>query len=556
MSQHPSPGPGCFTAKYPSTVWVSKQCVLAPPYPLNVGNGADMTAHADSGVITSATGSFQNITGLTSEHDVGNAGTFGGTNDFSLQVNTNHFTTSTPNASYNHNGASTNPCTGSSGPCNGWQQFVLTNFASVSPIGTNVYIQFWLLNYQQQNGTCPSSQIPGGWESGLLGQWRQSNGSCFINSPAQSVSIPVQSITSLSQLMLTGSVGVNGLDVAMLFIQTQPGQGQLFTAQLPTNFLGLNQSLTTFQLGSADHWSDAEFNVLGLWNSSQANFNTGTTITVVNSLSGQGGIGPGGIVIPASCQAGGFTAETNNLNLSCPCFPNGGQIFFTESNATSPVCACPSYSTWNQSASSCACNVGGQVIDSGTGQCGCPVSGQIVQNNQCVCAASGAVPISGSCGCSVPGQTIQNNVCNCSVAGAAVINGACGCFPGETLVNNACMCPAGTTMNAASHACVCNAPGQVFTDGKCVIPKNACGGTAVFSVAPGESCGSSCGRYMCNGPNAIKCQTFTNVCGGCSALLTVPGEGPQPGETCACSNGAKGHNYCTVSKQLSCDCAP
>lgn len=540
MSQKPLPGPGCYTATYPQSEWTKTQCKLAPPYPLTVGagtngSGTDSVAQVSSGSIGSATGSFDFISGLTSENDSGNAFTFGGTNDFSLQVNTNQFPTTTANAAIQKNGTSINPCTASGSPgCTGWEQFVLTNYASLSPIGTNLYMQFWLIGYQNSFGTCPSSQIPGGWESGLLGQWRTSNGSCFINGPAASV--PIQNITNLSQLFMTGTVNLNGLDVAMLFTPTQ-----VFTIGLPTNFVGMDQS-----------WTQAEFNVFGLWNSSVANFNSGTTITVNNAVTGPGGAG-----VSASCGSASFTGETNNLNLPpCQCFSSGAQISFTESNASSPVCSCANGASWNQSTSSCSCNVAGQVMDSTTGQCSCPATGQIVQNNQCTCSASGAVPINGACACQYPGQTVQNNVCNCSIPGQAVINGACACYGGQNLVNNACVCPSGTTWNASSMTCVCNTPGQVLVSGQCITPKNECGGTAVLTQIVGSSCGTSCGRWSCNGQNALKCQTYTNVCGGCAALPSIPGAGPQPGETCSCGNGKSGRYACTASKELGCDCAP
>lgn len=535
MSRKPLPQVGCYTVTYPKTEWVTTKCSLAPPYPLTVGNGSDSVAQVSSGAIGSAVGSFGPISGLTSENDSGNSFTFGGTNDFSLQVNTNTFATTTANGVQQNGNTSTNPCAASSPGCKGWEQFVLTNFASVSPVGTNMYMQFWLLGYLGNFKSCPSSQIPGGWESGLLGQWRQSGNDCYINGPA--VGVPIQNITNLSQLVMTATVNLGGQDVA-----TVSTPSQMFSIGLPANFLGMNQS-----------WTQAEFNVFGLWNASEANFNAGTTITVNNALTDQGGN-----AVVASCGGAGTTGETNNLNFSpCQCFSSGSQIIFTESNAPSPTCACPSGSTWSQGASSCACNVPGQVMNGATGQCACAISGETVQNNQCACSASGAVPINGSCGCSVPGQAIQNNACTCTVAGAAVINGACSCFDGQSVVNNACVCPAGTRWNANTLKCVCTKPGEVLVNGRCEIPKNACGGTTKLSGVVGASCSqATCGKLRCDGLNALECESSTNVCGGCAAFPTIPGAGPQPGQNCTCSNGKAGRFYCTTAKQLSCDCAP
>lgn len=532
MARKPLPGPGCFTATYPKADWEKTRCKLAPPYPLTVGNGTDSVAQVSTGSIGSATGFFDSISGLNSENDSGNPFTFGGTNDFSLQVNTNRFPTTTANAVLSNG---TNPCTASGGPgCTGWEQFVLTNYASLSPIGTNLYMQFWLLGYQSSFGSCPNSQIPGGWESGLLGQWRTFNGSCFINGPAQSV--PIQSITNLSQLVMTGIVNLNGLDVAMVTTPTQ-----IFTIGLPANFVGLNQS-----------WTQAEFNVFGLWNDSIANFNPGTTITVNDTLSGPRGSG-----VSAACMSGGFTGETNNLNLSpCQCFSSGAQISFTESNASFPICSCASGANWNQSTLSCACNVSGQAMNSATGQCSCPASGQIVLNNHCACPAYGEVPVNGACACPYSGQTVQNNVCNCSIPGEGVVNGACACLGGASLQNNSCVCPSGTNWSASSMSCTCNAPGLVLVNGHCITPTNECGGTATLTQIVGSPCGQSCGRWSCYGQNALECKTYTNVCGGCAAFPRAPGEGPQPGESCVCSNGKSGRFYCTVGKVLGCDCTP
>ena len=344
---------GCFTAKYPSTIWVSTQCKPAPPHPLQVGSGNDPIAITNSPIIVSAAGSFQNVT-VTDEHD--NQAPNGGANDFSLQLNTNVFPTSTSNGAYNHEGTSNNPCMNSG--CYGWQQFVLANDPTDNSGQTGVwlYIQYWLtmapngIGYYQANGICPSSQIQGGlWGSSWM-QGGTNNTGCYINSPAVSLSAPsppTLTISDLSQLTLEGVVDLNGLDVTFLYIQLQPNEVQVFSTGWATNFLGLNKS-----------WSQAEFNVFGLWGGSQAVFNPGTTITTVLTLNPFIGGAP---ISPSCATPGGTSGETNSLNLSpCACFPNGGQyggqIVFTESNATSRVCACPANQTWNPKTSSCGCS--------------------------------------------------------------------------------------------------------------------------------------------------------------------------------------------------------
>jgi hypothetical protein len=106
MSRTPAPKSGCFTSTYPSTEWKQVPCVTARPRPLSprrvlrpdtVGNGLDWSAGV-SGTISTATGSFDSLTGVTSECNVecpnGNCppnptctqGT--ANNTYSLQLNT------------------------------------------------------------------------------------------------------------------------------------------------------------------------------------------------------------------------------------------------------------------------------------------------------------------------------------------------------------------------------------------------------------------------------------------------------------------------------------
>jgi hypothetical protein len=75
------------------------------------------------------------------------------------------------------------------------------------------------------------------------------------------------------------------------------------------------------------YWQYSEFNVFGLGSGSEANFNSGTSITVVNSLKDQSG----NIIVP-TCVSGGYAGETNNLNLGSCSSNSNGQIVFIESN--------------------------------------------------------------------------------------------------------------------------------------------------------------------------------------------------------------------------------
>ena len=145
-----APQAGCFHVTYPSTVWNQTQCVSAPLRPLlpslpsTVGNGNDEVAQSPGTLIGSSFGSFQSISGLTSETD-----SMFGANLFTLQDNANTFLTST---TYTGSRQTT-----------GWEQFVYENDGFV-------YIQYWLINYQSTYGSCPSTG---------LGLWAEAPG-CHI----------------------------------------------------------------------------------------------------------------------------------------------------------------------------------------------------------------------------------------------------------------------------------------------------------------------------------------------------------------------------------------
>jgi alpha-tubulin suppressor-like RCC1 family protein len=68
---------------------------------------------------------------------------------------------------------------------------------------------------------------------------------------------------------------------------------------------------------------------------------------------------------------------------------------------------------------------------------------------------------------------------------------------------------------------VCNSADSV----KCNDPgANACGGCAVLAGVPQTACGT-CGTYTCNGPDSVACSNDAplNACGGCGVLAAAPG---------------------------------
>lgn len=304
------PGKGCFTAAFPALEWQRAACVRTPSYPqpprhgarpFTVGNSDDVAAQVPSGHISTATGSFDSVTGVTSESGpIGNAGA-AVANAYTLQLNTNFMSTG---------------CTGSPNPsCQGWQQFVFENNGSTG----RAYIQYWLIKY---NAACPAGQ---NWN-----QFSFTNSAdiyCWKNNSAGAVSVPNQPVTNLGQLSLSGSVSASSDSVTMFAGNTA------FTAT------GDNA------VGAAGGWTTAEFNVFGDGGNSsgggQASFNSGSAVTVRTRTIYGGRAAPG-------CVAQGFTAETSNLSFG-PSSPTASQpgpaVEFSESSAGGAPSDCAAATT-------------------------------------------------------------------------------------------------------------------------------------------------------------------------------------------------------------------
>ncbi|MBV9968470.1 MAG: hypothetical protein JO228_00675, partial [Xanthobacteraceae bacterium] len=296
MTQVPVPKPGCFTSRYPSTVWQEVPCITPPPVPNppahgsrpdTIGNGNCASAQV-SGHIKSSTGAFDSVTGVTSEVGAGNPNT-GIANAFTLQVNSNFF--------YN-----SPPCSGASTPsnCQGWQQFVHSNYQAQS-----AYMQYWLINY---NNTCPSG-------------WIAYSPHCYTNSPG--VSVPEQPISNLVNLSLTGQATAGGIDTLILSTG-----GTLYAVQNNDSMVGL-----------ANFWTTSEFNIFGDCCLSAANFNNGSSMVVRTTVDS-------GVTTAPSCYAGGFTGETNNLYFQpasgTPRRSTQPAIVFTQSSNVTSTTPCQS----------------------------------------------------------------------------------------------------------------------------------------------------------------------------------------------------------------------
>ncbi len=288
MARTPRPRKGCFVTTYPQATWQQVQCAAAPQLPLlprkgggarleTVGAGTDFSSRTAGDTLT-AEGSFTSVTGVTSESGGGAA------NNYTLQLNTEFF--------------STTACSGGLSGCQGWEQFIYYN----DPPSTSfAFIQYWLINY---GSTCP-------------GGWTFYQGSCYTNS-AEGVIVPNQTIATLGEMTLTGvaPAGSSGDSVTLSIGNT------LYSVTGNSYFPDL-----------AQHWNTSEFNIFGPGNSSQAAFNTGSTVVIRTAMDN-------GTAAP-SCVLEGFTAETNNLTLTgTPTAESGASwpsIVFTQTNAGTPT---------------------------------------------------------------------------------------------------------------------------------------------------------------------------------------------------------------------------
>jgi hypothetical protein len=274
------PGPGCFTADYPGTVWTRVACTKAPARPLLpakapgsfvVGNGNDHAALTGTPIST-AVGSFPSIKGLKSENNEGEADTY------SLQLNSSYYVAPV--------------CQGAEIPadCRAWMQYAYINNAPTSGSG---FMEIWLINY---GPNCPSG-------------WNPATPDCYYNSNA--VNVPNQKLSALGDIQVSGTTVSGGNDT--LKVTTSK---KAYAVTMPDSMIDL-----------AGNWNTAEYNLFGSGGGSEAVFNPGTTIDVNVELQD-------GSTIAPTCITDGFTLESNNLGLN-RCKATGGKspsITFSESN--------------------------------------------------------------------------------------------------------------------------------------------------------------------------------------------------------------------------------
>src|SRR5208282_2671859 len=168
------------------------------------------------------------------------------------------------------------------------------------------WMQYWLINY---NKTCPSG-------------WNTYGGDCWTNS-ANATSVPVQPVSNLFNLTLTGNASSGGTDNVVLSTGTDT-----YSASGEDSMLNLSKS-----------WDTAEYNIVGDCCSTEATIGALSTIGVKTSVDN-------GTTNAPACVQEGFTGETNSLTFVPPqgassppvCCPYGGSspaIEFGESNNSS-----------------------------------------------------------------------------------------------------------------------------------------------------------------------------------------------------------------------------
>jgi hypothetical protein len=297
MEALPTPVLGCFTSSYPRIEWRQAVCVKAPqrPYPPAlsagsqlIGNGNDVSGHMKT-LITTARGSFPRVTGVTSEVGDVDGSPPKVANTYSLQLNTDFFTTVA--------------CHGASG-CQGWQQFVYSSSQGLA------FMQYWLISYLgAKNASCPSG-------------WIEYSSDCYTNSQATSVNggqrLPISQLIDLS---LKGAAVAGGNDTF-----------KLNAGLVAYSVTGLD---SVVDLASA--WHAAEFNIVGDCCSTRAVFNAGAYVKVEIVIN------PGNATAP-TCLAEGFTGETNNLyfvkNPTHEVVGSPPAIHFLEGGAATTASAC------------------------------------------------------------------------------------------------------------------------------------------------------------------------------------------------------------------------
>jgi hypothetical protein len=286
------PGAGCFRASYPTLVWSRVPCVAAPPFKLpppardgergaTIGNnGNQYTIDVAPLAMTGAVGTFDNVKGaktVTScpPKDVQGftCGSHGdGPNVYSLQLNSNFF--------------STQACGGRL-DCAGWEQFVDTNYPGyyATGAGGSLHIQDWLIATGSKALKCPPNQ-----------GWIVSKPDCYKNAP-YSILVPNIAVTALKGVSLSGSATSSGDSVFLAY---------------DYYVYGMKDAQNGATMYLSQHWTAAQFNIIGDFNGHEAAFSKRTTITIdLQAITGYPSA-------PRCAYQRSTTEESNNLSYEAP----------------------------------------------------------------------------------------------------------------------------------------------------------------------------------------------------------------------------------------------
>jgi hypothetical protein len=315
MASTPTPGEGCFEASPSDSTWKKVACGARPTTPLGPPSHL-VPAHpgdavpdgmygptdnfvflpASSGRLTAVTGSFPMEVGGTGESDTQSGADDPGANSYSLQLNTNTFSTASCSSSF------CQICASTSG-CSGWEQFVYD-----APRG-QAFIQDWMVGY---SAGCPSNWTRATVQPGSIP-------ACYFST--SNANAPVLGANQLQGVQLVGSTS-GGNDTLTLFVNGAQAATGTWASQ--------------FNLGAV--WTAAEFNVFGNASGTQAVFGSSTEMEVELLLK------PSTASTAApTCGFATLTAESNSLTIG-NCCPFGGskpgmQFFQTNiGSATPPAC--------------------------------------------------------------------------------------------------------------------------------------------------------------------------------------------------------------------------
>jgi len=288
INQTPTPSAGCFEASFPSLDWQQAVCQPEPIVPATVGGAVDWYALSYSNIGYSD-GQFTNVA-VSSEHDSNSHSPYCNspsacTNWYTLQINS-EYGSGVFQCNTSYTGGKTSEC---------WEQFLFFSEGATRNLGY-VTIQYWLINYYSNNGNCPSGSIPNGGSSWVPAPNSASGPSCVAQ--AGTYTTPSEPISNLNNLNLAGSADFSGStndQVSLVDVST----GLAYSVSEPDGVLTL-----------ANYWTSSEFNILGFGAGSTAIFSASTSLTVNDFLETQNAQ-----IITPNCVYGGFSGETNNLNI-------------------------------------------------------------------------------------------------------------------------------------------------------------------------------------------------------------------------------------------------